>query len=221
MKVTTDEGLHEVALETQTSEDPEALFKEARQRRRRRWIVGMAALCLLTVPLAVWLASSGGGGGRLAPKRPHHTAPAAPATPLPTSSQRQPGVVLPASALFNQVSVTSDGLLLSGATPQTAGSLTETCAAATVNPRTLITGAVVTGSCDDPRLSGQTVEAINTYVPHSNNATISISSVSPTTGQVIVGPVVMTYGSYSDTRPVMAYGSQWLVDLRRGNHGRS
>ena len=25
-----------------------------------------------------------------------------------------------------------------------------------------------------------------------------------------VGPVVMTYGSYSDTRPVMAYGSQWI-----------
>ena len=119
-------------------------------------------------------------------------------------------MALPSSALFNQISVTPDGLLLSGVTPQTATSLTQTCVAASIDPRTLKTGAIVTGSCNDPRLSGQTVEAVTTNVPQSNNATVSISSVSSTTGQVIVGPVVMTYGSYSDTRPVMAYGSEWL-----------
>lgn len=210
MTATTDKGLHEIPLETQTSDDPEALFKEARRRRRRRWIIGAATLCLLVGALAVGLAVSGGGGGRPALKNQHHTAPAAPPKPLPHSAQKQPGVALPSSALFNQISVTPDSLLLSGVTPQTATSLNQTCAAASVNPQTLNTGAVITGSCDNPRLSGQTVEAVNTNVPDSNNATISISSVSPTTGQVIVGPVVMTYGSYSDTRPVMAYGSQWL-----------
>lgn len=190
--------------------DPEALFEEARRRRRRRWLVGVAVLCLMAGGLAAGLAISGGGGGRLAVKSQHHPAPAAPPSAPPSSVQRQPGVALPSSALFNQISVTPDGLLLSGVTPQTATSLIQTCAAASVDPQTLSTGAIVTGSCEDPRLSGHTVEAVNTYVPDSNNATISISSVSKTTGQVIVGPVVMTYGSYSDTRPVMAYGSGWL-----------
>ena len=190
--------------------DPEALFEEARRRRRRRWLVGVAVLCLIAGTLAAGLAVSGSGGGRLAVKSQHHPAPAAPPSSPPSSVQRQPGVALPSSALFNQISVTPDGLLLSGVTPQRATSLTQTCAATSVDPQTLRTGAVATGSCDDPRLSGHTVEAVNTYVPQSNNATISIGSVSTTTGQVIVGPVVMTYGSYSDTRPVMAYGSQWL-----------
>ena len=215
MKVATDDGLYEIPRERQTSDDPEALFKEARRRRRRRWRVGVAALCLMAGSLAAWLALSAGGGGRPAYKSQHHTAPAAPPSPPPTSVQRQPGVALPSSALFNQISVTPEGLLLSGVTPGTATSLTQTCAAASVDPQTLNVGALVTGSCDDPRLSGQTVETVNTYVPQSNNATISISSLSPTTGQVIVGPVVMTYGSYSDTRPVTAYSSEslWIYDV--------
>jgi hypothetical protein len=66
------------------------------------------------------------------------------------------------------------------------------------------------GSCGDPLLSGLTVSAVNTYISHSNNATISINTANPTTGRVRHGPVVMTYGSYSDTRPVVAYGSQWI-----------
>jgi hypothetical protein len=51
---------------------------------------------------------------------------------------------------------------------------------------------------------------VNTNVPDSNNATIAISVLDPVSGQVSVGPVVMTYGSFSDTRPVMAYGGGWL-----------
>ena len=39
MKVITDKGLDEISLETQTSDDSEALFREARQRRRRRWLL--------------------------------------------------------------------------------------------------------------------------------------------------------------------------------------
>ena len=51
---------------------------------------------------------------------------------------------------------------------------------------------------------------MNGYIPDSNNTTISIAHVDPQTGQWSVGPVVMTYASYSDTRPVIAYGGGWL-----------
>lgn len=215
MKVATDHGLSETSLDTQTSDDLEALFKEARRRRRRRWLVGVVALCLMAGTSAAGFALSTGGGGRPALKSPHHTAPAAPPSPPLTSVQRQPGVLLPSSALFNEISVTPEGLLLSGVTPGTATSLSQTCATASVNPQTLNVGAIATGSCNDPRLSGRTVETVNTNVPESNNATISISSVSATTGQAIIGPAVMTYGSYSDTRPVTAYssGSLWVYDV--------
>ena len=140
MKVTTDDRLHESPLDTQTSDDAEALFKEARQRRRRRWIVGVATLCLLAVPLAVWLALSGSGGGRSARQSQHHTAPAAPPAAPPTVVQRQPGVVLPSSALFNQISVTTNGLLLSGVTDTAGENPQGPCAAASIdssNPSSL------------------------------------------------------------------------------------
>jgi hypothetical protein len=118
--------------------------------------------------------------------------------------------VLPSSALFTQISVTSKGLLLTGETRATAESSNPTCVAAPIDPQSVAVGKFRVGSCDDPLLLGLTVEAVNTYVPKSNNATISINTANPATGQVRDGSVVMTYGSYSDTRPVIAYGSQWL-----------
>jgi hypothetical protein len=131
-------------------------------------------------------------------------------------------VALPASGLFTQISVTPNGLLLSGETPATAQSQQPTCVAATVDPTSLTVGAPESGSCDDPRLSGQNVEAVNTNIPQANccKATISINVVNPTTGAVTDGPVVMTYAPLSDTRPVIVYGTRWLwiydVDTTNG-----
>src|SRR6185437_8515651 len=92
----------------------EALFEEARRRRRRRWILCGVVLCLLVGALATGLALSGSGGGRSASTSPRHNAPATPPAAPPAAVQRQPGVLLPSSALFNRISVTSNGVLLTG-----------------------------------------------------------------------------------------------------------
>jgi hypothetical protein len=65
-------------------------------------------------------------------------------------------------------------------------------------------------NCNDPAADGESIGVVTSYIPDSNNATISIARVDPKTGKTSVGPVVITYGSYSDTRPVMAYGGGWL-----------
>ena len=60
MKVTTDDRLHEIPLETQTSGDPEALFKQARQRRRRvhmAWL-GVAVIVVGAIAAIVVATSS-------------------------------------------------------------------------------------------------------------------------------------------------------------------
>lgn len=219
MILTTDKGLDEIPLETQTSDDPEALFKEARWRRRRRWIICGAVLCLLVGALAAGLAVSGSGGGRSARRSQHHTAPAAPPAAPPTAAQRQPGVVLPSSALFNQISVTSNGLLLTGVTDSAGENPQGPCAAASIAPQSLVFGSLNVGNCDDPLLFGQTVEAVTNQTPPSNNVNVSVNVVNSTTGKLTFGPVVMTYEYSSDTHLVTAYGpeSLWIYDVATTN----
>ena len=151
----TERLLDDSFLGTQSTDDPEALFKEARRRRRRRWIICGAVLCVLAGAVAAGIALSGSGGGRSASKSQHHTAPAAPPPASPTAAQRQPGVVLPSSALFNQISVTSNGLLLSGVTKAAGENPQGPCAAAPLDPESLAAGALNIGNCGDPQLFGQ------------------------------------------------------------------
>lgn len=191
----------------------ELIIKEARRLRRRRYLLVAAACIAIIGAVAVGVAMSNGGGRRTTDTR-HHAGTAPPRATPPVSTQKPPGVALPSSDLFNQISVTSNGLLLTGVTdtngesPQS--SPQSTCVAAPLDPQSLAVGSVQMGSCGDPLLTGRTVEAVNTQLPQSNNATISINVADPATGQVSDGPVVMTYGSYSDTRPVISYGTQWV-----------
>ncbi len=129
------------------------------------------------------------------------------------------GAVLPASALFTQISVTSKGLLLTGETRASAQHPEPTCVASPVDRQSLAIGKVKVGSCGDPALFGLIAQPVNSYSRGSNNATISVHTADPATGRVIPGPVVMTYASYSDTRPVVAYGSQflWVYDVETTN----
>jgi hypothetical protein len=62
--------------------------------------------------------------------------------------------VLPSSALFTQISVTSKGLLLTGETRASFGNSKATCVAAPIDPQSLAVGKLELGSCDDPLLSG-------------------------------------------------------------------
>ncbi len=144
--LTTERLLDDSFLGTQSTDDPEALFEEARSRRRRRWIVCGFTLCLLVGALVAGLVVSGNGGGRSAPTSQHHTAPAAPPAAPPSAEQRQPGVMLPASALFNQISVTSNGLLLTGVAERAGENPQGPCVAATIAPVSLAVGTLNTGA---------------------------------------------------------------------------
>ncbi len=211
--MTTLSDRRELTPPTGERPDPDALIREARRLRRRRYSFIGAVLLILVGGTAVGLATSQGGGHRHAGGGRPHTAPAAPTITPPATATRSPGVVLPSSALFTQISVTAGGLLLTGETTATAespASAEATCVAAPIEPQTLAVGTLTEGSCGDPLLFGRDVEAVTTPLPQSNNATVSINTADPATGQVTDGPVVMSYGSYSDTRPVIAYGSQWI-----------
>jgi hypothetical protein len=189
-------------------EPPDATPPTDERRRRRAWRFGGVGLAVVVVGVGI-VAGEGGGGGHAG----HHAAsrPAVPKAAAPlVAAPKPPGVPLPSAALFTQIAVTANGLLLSGQTTATAQSKQPTCVSATVNPVSLALGPLQTGGCGDPLLYGQSVEAVNTPIAGTNNETLSIDAASPTTGQVSDGPTVMTYGSYSDTRPVIAQGTQWL-----------
>ena len=100
--------------------------------------------------------------------------------------------------------------LLSGETTATASTKTPACVSATVDPHTLHVAPGAATNCNDPAVDGQSVGVVNRSIPDSNDATISIAHRDRETGRTSVGPVVMTYGTFSDTRPVMAYGGGWL-----------
>jgi hypothetical protein len=190
--------------------DVDALFREARRRRRRRRLLALAGIVVLVAAavggVAVGRGSGHGGSGGGAPRG----TPTAPKTgPASPSAQKPPGVTLPPSGYFNQIAATSSGLLLTGVTPATAGRTLPVCVSAAVDPHTLVVGPVRTGNCGDPRMFGQSIEVVNSPTLQTNNATISINSLSPA-GQVVYGPVVMTYASESDTRPVTTSDGQWL-----------
>jgi hypothetical protein len=195
-----------------TGERPEsdALIKEARRLRRRRYLIIGVVLLVVIGGSTVGFAVSQGGGRRNTRSGHSHTVPAAPKAIPPTSATRFPEAVLPSSALFTQISVTSKGLLLTGETRASFGNSKATCVAAPIDPQSLAVGKLELGSCDDPLLSGLTVETVTTPIPHSNNATISIDTANAATGHVHDGPGIVTYGSYSDTRPVFASGSRWI-----------
>jgi hypothetical protein len=219
VQLDTDRSVEDRSFGTQNVDDPEALFKEARRRRRRRWIVCGSVLSVLVGALAVGIAVSGGGGGRSGSKSGHHTLPAPSPPASPTATQRQPGVELPSSALFNQISVTPNGLLLTGVSKAAGENPQGPCAAALLDPRSLATGTLNVGNCGDPELFGQTVEAVTSQTPPSNNVNVSVNVVNPTTGQLTDGPVVMTYEYSSDTHLVTAYGGEslWIYDVATTN----
>jgi photosystem II stability/assembly factor-like uncharacterized protein len=72
--------------------DPEALFKEARQRRRRRWILSSRVVGLLALSLGVGVLVAGGTGGGGGPSSvvpgpyPHHSGPGTSVSPGSTGS---------------------------------------------------------------------------------------------------------------------------------------
>jgi hypothetical protein len=186
---------------------------EARRRHHRLAVVAGSCLLLAAITTPVAIVLSGASTQRNSPttKQPAATG-STPNTSTTTSPSTKaiPTATLPPTDLFNQIAVVQGHLLLSGETASTASAKTPICVSATVDPQTLDIGSGSEASCNDPAVDGATVGVVNGDIPDSNNATISIAHLDPQTGQTSVGPVVMTYGSYSDTRPVTAYGGGWL-----------
>lgn len=186
-------------------------------RSNLRRLLLASVLGLLGSGLGIGFALAGAPSGQPVAKtqsqrsRPIHGSSVTTAPPVATTTvPSPPSVALPASYLFDQISIVNGGLFLSGELASTASSLTPACASATVDPQTLVVGSETGENCDNPALSGEAVGVVNSNMPDSNNGTISISYQNPETGQVTVGPVVMTFASLSDTRPVMAYGGGWM-----------
>jgi hypothetical protein len=194
--------------------DAQALFEEARRRRRKRWIVGALFLAIAVSATAVAISTSGNGGNNSAG---HHAsgqgnAHGAPADQYSTSGRAAPAVVLPAHYSFTAMSTSEGRLLLTGTTSST--KLRPPCVAAPVNPVSLKIGKVIEGNCDNPALSGTTVAPVFSEVPHAGgsgvDSTVAIARLNPVTHQVSIGPVIMTYGQSSDSDAVVASADGWL-----------
>jgi len=173
------------------------------------WL-GTLLMVFSGIGIRIGIASGYGGGGhsiREVRTSGHGGAPSASKGP---SGRQYPSVSLAGGDLFDQIAVSGNGLLLTGETHVGAGSLSPTCVTAAVEPTSLALTKPVEVDCDDPAAYGQTVGEVNNYIVDSNNATISIARLDPQTGNTLVGPVVMTYASYSDTRPVTTYGGGWF-----------
>lgn len=179
----------------------------------------LSVLGLFGSGLGIGLGLSVDSSRSTTPSRPPHPLRPAASTPssvpstAPTTSTNTAGVssvALPSSYVFDQISVVNGNMLLLGELASTSSSTTPACVSATVDPHTLQVGSANTFNCDDPALLGDTVGVVDGNVSDSNNATVSISDADPATGQVSVGPVVMTYSYGSTSRPVFASGGSWL-----------
>lgn len=92
-------------LETEVGDPPEVLFKEARQRRRRRWAIGVAAVVLAASGAWVGYGASGNGGQVPRPEAttpPRQGAgPTGPATRAPSPAPSTSPPSLQTVAFFN------------------------------------------------------------------------------------------------------------------------
>ncbi len=197
----------------------EALIREARRLRRRRWSIGISLLLLAGTGVGIGLGTSGAGGGR---RPPVVHAGSNPATPVLAV---QPGVTmlnLTKSDKYGDVALAGGKMVLYGPASQEADpSASAACNSAVVNPVTLQLSGLRSGSCADPALEGQRVIPVMTVepeVPFGNGGvatvTVRISRVVPGSPGYGLGPVVMSFPQESDGWPAWVYGDGdlWLFD---------
>lgn len=90
------------------------------------------------------------------------------------------------------------------------------CQSATIQPTPIRVLSEVTTSCDNPLVAGSNVMPVESVTPvGSQIGEVRIAVRNPTTGTFRLGPVVMRYGNFSDTRPEWTYGggNLWLYDV--------
>jgi hypothetical protein len=140
---------------------------------------------------------------------PPVAAPPVTTTTVPvTSTSGFTSVPLLGGSWFDQITVDGGSLQLDGTTAS--DSSQAPCVTAPVDPQTLVLGPTSQIDCDDPLSLGQPVGTMETFEPTSSRVNVAIAVADPQTGQVAVGPVVMSYENVSDTRPVTAFGGGWF-----------
>jgi hypothetical protein len=86
-----------------------------------------------------------------------------------------------------------------------------TCRLAVVSPTTLRALSDRSTSCDNPLLAGENVMPVESVVPvGSQFGEVRIAVRDQANGSFRLGPVVMRYGNFSDTRPQWTYGGGYL-----------
>lgn len=129
-------------------------------------------------------------------------------------------LALPSKYTFFGLTTDSGPLLLNGAVTSTDPNAP--CIRTPVDATALALGAVTSGSCDDPEMSGERV-AIDVINPDGGSlaftTSIAITVTDPKTGTPKTGPVIMRISEASDTNPVEAYGggSMWVYDVDTSN----
>lgn len=119
---------------------------------------------------------------------------------------------LPGATSFSGIGVAGSDLVLTGVAAQ-AGNASE-CVQASLDPATLAIHDVVEVSCDAPRPGGPPFQLADLPVRVFQDD-VRIAHLSETSPNVDLGPVVMSFGVYSDTRLVSAYGpgALWIYDV--------
>jgi hypothetical protein len=140
--------------------------------------------------------------------------------PTETLPSNVSSLALPSGYTFAGLSTDSGSFLLTGEVASTDPNAP--CVRTPIDAATLKLGAVTTGSCNDPELSGERV-AIDVINPDGGSVafttSIAITVTDPKTGTRKTGPVVMRISEASDTHPVVAYagGSLWVYDVDTSN----
>ena len=203
-----------------------ALFPEARRRQRRRRLRLAGLVVLVAVVTAALLR-----GGR-------DLGSGAPASARSTFAVRS--VALPSGGEFSSIAIVGGRLIVAGGPPDSVvvsgnwnllvnGRAPGSCAAATVDPRTLTLSRVTRANCGDPALYGERVLPISYFVrgaaPAGAGTTLAvrIARANPAARDGYqLGPVVTTSPQCSDCQIGWIYGagSLWLYNPFGGNPPR-
>ncbi|MGA3220545.1 MAG: hypothetical protein ABSE77_15925 [Acidimicrobiales bacterium] len=197
--------------------DEQALFREARRLRRRRWGIGLLVVVAAATAVAFGLSRWGGNGAR--PTGPAGSNPSTPAVAV------QPGVMmlnLTKSDKYGDITLVGGRMLLYGPTDEESyPSTSATCNSAVVNPSTLELSGVWASNCANPALVGERVLPVMTVernVPFGKGGvatvTVRISRVVSGSPGYQLGSVVMTFPQASTGWPTWVYGAGdlWLYD---------
>ena len=168
------------------------------RRRRRASLTGIVAL--VTVIAVVAAAAAASIGDHKKTQELQVTA----STTIPKSTSGVASKALPSEYLFNEISPTKDGLVLTGEV----GASTSTCASAAVDSTTLAVGYVRPHDCN-VQLAAGNVEVVSKWLS-TDNIEVSVVPIDRATGQNADGHVVMTYSHSSDTDAVAVAEGQWL-----------